>query len=135
MALEEVSLEEMGFKKAEKPQNKNEDDVDKALDIFDRVIIPKKIAEAKRFNDILEETGGDISKQEMNELLGYGFANELLGDKPIPLNTKPMERVYRAREKENTNQKTTSTVEEEQDDITSILNSIDTGFDFDEDDI
>lgn len=137
MALVEVSLEEMGFKKEEKPQNKNEDDVDKALDIFDTVIIPKKIAEAKRFNDILEETGGNISKQEMNELLGYGFANELLGDKPIPLNTKPMERVYKAREKEKekANQKTTSPVEDEQDDISSILNSVDTGFDFDEDDI
>ena len=97
MALEEVTPEELGFKRAVKENYDNRDDVDKALDIFDAVIIPKKIAEAKRFNDILEETDGNISKQEMNELLVYGFANELLGDKPIPLNTNPMERVYKAR--------------------------------------
>lgn len=130
MALEEVTPEELGFKKAVKEEYKNEDDVDRALDVFDRVIIPKKIAEAKRFNDILEETDGNISKQEMNELLGYGFANELLGDEPIPLNIKPMERVYKAREKEKSksNNGTDNEVQEEENDISAIINSVTTGF-------
>lgn len=132
MALEEVTPEELGFKRAVKENYDNRDDVDKALDIFDAVIIPKKIAEAKRFNDILEETDGNISKQEMNELLGYGFANELLGDKPIPLNTKPMERVYKAREKEKENNKPDN--QEPVDDLSSILNSVTTGFEDDLDD-
>lgn len=132
MALEEVTPEELGFKRAVKENYDNRDDVDKALDIFDAVIIPKKIAEAKRFNDILEETDGNISKQEMNELLGYGFANELLGDKPIPLNTKPMERVYKAREKGKEDDKRDN--QEPVDDLSSILNSVTTGFEDDLDD-
>lgn len=132
MALEEVTPEELGFKRAVKENYDNRDDVDKALDIFDAVIIPKKIAEAKRFNDILEETDGNISKQEMNELLGYGFANELLGDKPIPLNIKPMERVYKAREKGKEDNKPDN--QEPVDDLSSILNSVTTGFEDDLDD-
>lgn len=131
MALVEVTPEELGFKKAVKEQGKNEDDVDRALDVFDRVVIPRKIAEAKKFNDILEETGGNISKQEMNELLGYGFANEILGDKPIPLNTKPMERVLRAREEERNKNKSHNSTDEnnqEEDELSAMINSITTGF-------
>lgn len=142
MALVEVTPEELGFKKAVKKQGKNEDDVDRALDVFDRVIIPRKIAEAKKFNDILEETGGNISKQEMNELLGYGFANEILGDEPIPLNTKPMEKVLRAREEERKKNKSKSRNsdeenDQEEDELSAMINSIKTGFedDYEDDDL
>lgn len=140
MALVEVTPEELGFKPAPKEDDpmfhpEKEDDADRALDVFDKVIIPRKIEEARKFGEIMEETDGNISKQEMNELLGYGYANVLLGDKPIPLNTTPMKRVIEARNKE----KKKTTVESNNnstDEIDSILNSVRTGFedDFDEDD-
>lgn len=140
MALVEVTPEELGFKPAPKEDDpmfhpEKEDDADRALDVFDKVIIPRKIEEARKFGEIMEETDGNISKQEMNELLGYGYANVLLGDKPIPLNTTPMKRVMEARNKE----KKKITVESNNnstDEIDSILNSVKTGFedDFDEDD-
>ena len=140
MALVEVTPEELGFKPAPKEDDpmfhpEKEDDADRALDVFDKVIIPRKIEEARKFGEIMEETDGNISKQEMNELLGYGYANVLLGDKPIPLNTTPMKRVMEARNKE----KKKTTVESNNnstDEIDSILNSVRTGFedDFDEDD-
>ena len=111
-----------------------EDDADRALDVFDKVIIPKKIAEAKKFNEIMEETNGNISKQEMNELLGYGYANVLLGDEPVPLNTKPMERIIKARNKNK--EKTAAENKQSADEIDNILNSVKTGFedDFDDED-
>ena len=142
MALKEVSPEELGFKPAPKEDDimfhpEREDDADRALDVFDKVIIPKKLAEMQKFNEILEETGGNISKQEMNDLLGYGFANELLGKKPIPLNTEPMIKVEKARGKKNgDNTKITTDSNESVDEIDSILSSVKTGFedDFDDED-
>ena len=141
MALQEVTPEELGFKPAPKENDpmfhpEKEDDADRALDVFDKVIIPKKIAEAKKFNEIMEETGGNISKQEMNELLGYGYANELLGDKPIPLNTTPMKRVMEARNKNKDKKNTVESNNNSTDEIDSILNSVRTGFedDFDDED-
>ena len=139
MDLVEMTPEELGFKPAPKEDDpmlhpEKEDDVDRALDVFDKVIIPRKIAEAKKFNEIMEETDGNISKQEMNELLGYGYANVLLGDEPVPLNTKPMERIMKARNKNK--EKTAAENKQSADEIDNILNSVKTGFedDFDDED-
>ena len=139
--LVEMSPEQLGFRSRasmEQPED-NRDDVEKALDRFDNVIIPKKLEEMRRFNEILEETGGNISKQEMNEMLGQGYVNELLGDKPIPLNTTPMRRVDQAREKANIkleddkdrtiNPKSSS---DDIDELDRFLGSVRTGFEDDE---
>lgn len=141
--LVEMTPDQLGFKSRsslEEPVD-NRDDVEKALDRFDQVIIPKKLEEMRRFNEILEETGGNISKQEMNELLGQGYVNEILGDKPIPLNTDPMKRVEQARKRANIkldddedNIIHMETNSKDVDEIDEILNSVKTGFEDEEED-
>ena len=143
-SLVEMTPEQLGFKSKSSMEGPvdNRDDVEKALDKFDQVILPKKIEEMRRFNEILEETGGNISKQEMNELLGQGYVNELLGSKPIPLNTAPMRRVEQARKKANIKLeddeeraiKPVSNNSDEIDEIDRFLGSVKTGFEEEDED-
>lgn len=135
--LREVTPAEMGYKPAEPEKQDNRDDVDRALDVYEKEVLPRKREEIDKLNDILEATGGQISKQELNEAMGMGFANELYGSNPIPLNTKPMEKVMAAR-KQKEDAENTEKMEDEEDENELLMNSIKTGFeeeDIDEDDM
>ena len=96
--VKEVTPEEMGFKPKEPEHVDNRMDDEKALDIFEKVVIPRKQREMQIFNDLMEENDGNISKKDINEAMGLGFVNdELYKDEAAPLNTKPLKKVMNAR--------------------------------------
>ena len=96
--VKEVTPEEMGFKPKEPEHVDNRMDDEKALDIFEKEVIPRKQREMQIFNDLMEENDGNVSKKDINEAMGLGFVNdELYKDEAAPLNTKPLKKVMNAR--------------------------------------
>lgn len=96
----EVTPEQMGFKPKEVEPVDNRMDDEKALDIFEKEVIPRKKREMEIFNELIEENDGHVTKQEINEAMGLGFVNdELYKDEPQQLNIEPMQDVITARKK------------------------------------
>lgn len=69
--------ESLGFHDA--PKEEHVDDVTKALELFDKEVLPRKQAEVQRFNDIIE-AAGSVTEREWNDMNGVGYVNDVINN-------------------------------------------------------
>lgn len=67
--------ESLGFHDA--PKEEHVDDVTKALEMFDKEVLPRKQAEVQRFNDTID-AAGSVTEREWNEINGVGYVNDVI---------------------------------------------------------
>lgn len=67
--------ESLGFHDA--PKEEHVDDVTKALEMFDKEVLPRKQAELQKFNDTID-AAGEITEREWNEMNGIGYVNDVI---------------------------------------------------------
>ena len=75
--MREVTPEQLGFEKEEIEEKP--DDVTKALSMCDEMIEKRK-EEVRLFNDLIDQTDGDLTEAELREALGQDNINHVLGD-------------------------------------------------------
>lgn len=75
--LKEFDPSANGFEPEPEPERKS--DVDRALEQLDEVAARKK-EEVRKYNELLDQYGGEITEEELREELGQGFVTDALQD-------------------------------------------------------